>query len=404
MKIALITNNYEPIISGITTSVNTLIESLEERGHEIFVVAPKYPRFADERDNIYRTPSLRIYFRENYPLPFVTPRRLAKILRKKSIDLIHSQHPFGLGKTALTIAKSYLDLPIVFTYHTMYEHYSHYLPLPNSHYLKAFIKHAAIKYANQSDLVISPTTAFKKLLIESGCKTQIRVVPSGNSSNIRRSYTSIDLENIRKMLGFCGKTPVLLCVGRVASEKNCVFLLKALKIVLSRLPDAKLLIVGDGHSLGELKRATESLRLLDSVVFVGAIPHHEVAKFYSIATILLFSSQTETQGLPLTEALHFGLPIVAVESLASKELVEKLGTGMVTRANAEDFAEAVIVLCSDFRLLSVYRQRNYKLSNIYTGKKQAEKLEWIYHTTLALRSASKERFCYGRRFSKSYSE
>ncbi len=128
MRIALVTNNFTPIVSGVTTSISTLYAELTDFGHKVYIVAPNYPGYRDVDESIIRVRSIPLYYRANYPLPIFCGKELASIFNQLKIDLVHSHHPFGLGQSALIACKKYNNIPLVFTHHTLYEEYLHYIP------------------------------------------------------------------------------------------------------------------------------------------------------------------------------------------------------------------------------------------------------------------------------------
>lgn len=377
MRIAFVTNNFEPIISGITTSINGLIEGLKIAGHTIYVFAPYYPGYRDTDAKIFRTRSLPIYYKEKYPIPLETAQSMAKIMEHLSIDIIHSHHPFGLGRVAQSVAKKYLQIPLFFTYHTLYEEYCHYIPLPQGNYLRRYIKYKAIEYSNACDYVIVPSNGIRKLLIQSGCSSKVVTVPSGTTLSLFSNDSSRS-EALRTKYNIKEDEYVLLLVSRLAKEKNCEFVLRTFSILLKELPKAKLLIVGDGPDMNKLNVKTNALGLSDAVIFTGSIPHTEVAGFYMISDLLLFVSQTDTQGLPLIEALSFGLPVVATRSLATEYFVKNLQTGIVTEPSIDSFCNAINCLYKSRSLVSEFALRNKIVSNQFRSQKLATKLASIY--------------------------
>ncbi|MDQ1316423.1 MAG: 1,2-diacylglycerol 3-alpha-glucosyltransferase [Candidatus Poribacteria bacterium] len=383
MKIAFVTNNFEPIISGITTSINSFYEPLSERGHDIYIFAPEYPNYYDRNPNVQRVFSLKLYYKEKYPAPLISSYKLAKAMRKLSIEVIHSHHPFGLGRTVLSAARKYLNIPIIFTYHTMYEEYSHYVPLPNKNYLKNYLKNSALDYTNNCDLVITPINALKDLLLKRGCKKPIEVLPTGITRDLTMFNDPLRCNKIKKKYGINHQNRVFLCVSRLAQEKNCEFLIESFSNVVYKLPKAKLLIVGTGPCESKLKHMVYRLGLSSKIIFIGSVPHSEIAAFYAIGEILLFVSQTDTQGLPLIETLHFGLPIVAVKSMASKELVGELNTGILTSDSKDEFAKAIIDLSDNYELVKQYQSHNREVAKKFHIDYLSNRLEDIYHKVLS---------------------
>lgn len=381
MKIAFITNNYEPIVSGITTSINNFSECLARRGHEVYIFAPEYPNHLDHYRNVKRVFSLKLYYKEKYPLPTIRPSALAKMLASLSIDVLHAHHAFGLGQTALSVIKKYLRLPLVYTYHTMYEDYCHYVPFIGKGYLRGYVIRQAISYTNNCSAVIAPTRAVRDILIGRGCKRPIEVLPTGISKSLASfEHSPAASLQARRDNGFKDDDVILLCVTRLAEEKNCEFLLRAFSNIRVQHSGAKLLIVGGGPLETKLKKTASSLMLGNSVVFAGCVPHSQIAPFYALSDMLLFVSQTETQGLPLVEALRFGLPIVAIESAPSRELVQDQGAGIVTACNTAGFAEAVVYLLNNRETAEEIANRNRSTARRFCSEDLSIQLENIYQS------------------------
>ena len=379
MKIALVTNNYTPITSGVTTSVNSYAQSLRELGHSVYVIAPRFPGFHDTDFNVVRTSSLALYYKEKYPISLATPRSLKNIFEGLSIDLVHSQHPFGLGVSAIKAAK-FLHIPLVFTYHTIYEEYSHYIPLPNGNFLKQFIKTRAIQYANSANLVICPTIFMEEYLRNSGCRTKLEVLPSPISQQLQNYTKCPDRRAILDKFNITPDKTIFLCVSRLAPEKNVDFLLRAYAVFQKTHRNSVFIIAGDGPQKQSLLSLAHKLSISRSVMFAGILPHSELADLYSVSSALLFSSKTETQGLPLVESLHFNLPIIALESAAAIELVKKVGCGLITRDSEQDFATCMTkmmnnndlrdrIICRASKLVkNYYANINTPASNAYVLK------------------------------------
>jgi len=344
--------------------------------------------------NVIRVPSFKLYYKEKYPIPIISSTKLAGICEDLCVDILHTHHPFGLGIPALKAAKT-LNKPLVFTYHTLYEHYCHYLPVPNTEFTRYYIKKLAIDYACKCNLVIAPTKATKYMLINSGCKADIDILPTGISESLKIPANEIDTALLRNMYNITTNTPVLLSVSRLADEKNIGFILEVLALIKMKLPDVILLIVGGGPSLTKLQRRVKYLRLENNVIFAGPLNHCNVAKHYQIATVFVNSSKTETQGLPIIEALHFGLPVVSIESPANNELVGDLQTGIVTPDNVIKFSEAVCELLSNSLQLSRYHINNKITAKQFDSDTLTNKLQSIYMQLTRPVSTLSEAYNYG---------
>lgn len=381
MNIAFVTNNYNPITSGITTSINSFVHSLRELGHAVYVIAPSFPGYQDSDPNIVRTSSLALYHKTKYPISITRSRFIANILNDLSINLVHSQHPFGIGATALRAANKQ-GIPIVFTYHTKYEDYSHYLPLPNGRYLKKAIKTRAIDYANRVNLVICPSRHMKIDIQNSGCVSRIEILPSPISRHLTKREHEFDRTTTLKRFNIPDNASILLCVTRLAIEKNIEFLLRSYAELLLHNKDSRLIIAGDGPTKRALVSLARRLKIAQNVVFVGTLPHSELSYLYSISSVLLFCSTTETQGLPITEAIKFNLPVVAVESNAANELIKDNNFGITAKHVEREFAIAIMQILTNRDIRSQIKQRSLSLLKTFSEHDLARRLESLYEDTI----------------------
>jgi len=155
MRVALFTNNYTPFCGGVTISVETLRRGLEDRGHEAWVLAPRFPGPIADPPRVLRYPSIPAATYPEFPLAIPFARAIAARVRALAVDVFHAHHPFLLGPAAARLARR-LGRPLVFTYHTRYEKYAHYVP-----FSRAVVERAAValsaRFARRADAVISPS-------------------------------------------------------------------------------------------------------------------------------------------------------------------------------------------------------------------------------------------------------
>lgn len=314
LHIGFFTECYRPIVNGIVASIDVLRGGLEASGVAVTTIAPSFPDFVDDDAAIVRIPSL--------PLPTPTAYRLCvpyvrNVDRERVRDLaiVHTHSPFVTGWMGANYARR-RGLPLVFTYHTRIEAYAHYVPFD-----RRTLERAAVtltrSYANAADAVIVPTRAMELRLRELGVTTGIAVVPSAidvaHFAGGRRSPA------VRALLGADDDTPLAVVVSRVAREKNLELAIDTL--ARSRLPGVRLAIVGDGPHRATLEERVVRAGLGHRIRFVGALPPAALPDVYASADAFVFPSTTETQGLVLAEALAAGLPVVAVDTPASREVL-----------------------------------------------------------------------------------
>jgi 1,2-diacylglycerol 3-alpha-glucosyltransferase len=342
VRIALFTNNYLPFCGGVTISVETLRRGLEERGHEVWVMAPRFRGVRDGGPGVLRYPSIPATTYPEFPLAIPYAPTVTARVRALDVDIFHAHHPFLLGPAARRLARS-AGRPLVFTYHTRYEKYAHYVPLT-----RTLVETAAVvlstRFAKRVDAVIAPSVVVRDELVRRGVRAPVSVVPTGVDLACFRPG---DRLAARRALALPDHDPVLLYVGRLDREKSVDRVLLAFERVASTVPRARLLIVGHGKEAERLRRRAETLAAAGGVQFLGARAHDTLPVCYQAADLFLFASETETQGLVLAEAAACGLPAVAVDASGCDEVIRDGETGLLTKSDPTALAEAAIGLLLD---------------------------------------------------------
>jgi glycosyltransferase involved in cell wall biosynthesis len=285
------------------------------------VPAPTYPGFA-------------------VPLPF--SRRWSRAARELDLDIFHAQHPFLLGVTARRLARAQ-GRPLVFTYHTRYEKYAHYVPLPERLVASLAVRLAS-RFAGSADLVIAPSARIAESLSGVGVKAKIAVVPTGVPLDLFRPG---DRGAARRRLGLDEDAPLCLYVGRLDREKNVERVIDAFGSIALAVSGARLLLVGQGSHESALRSRAGACHARSAIRFAGSVAREELPPYYQAANLFLFASETETQGLVLAEAHACGLPAVAVSASGVDEVVRDGETGLLTKAEVEELADAAIGLLLD---------------------------------------------------------
>ena len=342
MRIALFTNNYLPFCGGVTISVETLRQGLESAGHEAWVFGPRLTGAEDVSVKVVRYPSIPVATYPEFALAVPYSRRIDRMVAALDFDVIHAHHPFLLGPAARRLARR-ARRPLIFTYHTRYEKYAHYVPLPLGLVQAAALRLSA-GFAKQADAVLAPSAVIRDELHARGVRTPIAVVPTG--VDLAR-FRPGDRAAARRSLGVGEGEPLVLYVGRLDREKSVDRVLVAFERVASTLPAARLVLVGHGTEAERLRRLASSLPVAQRIRFVGLRPHDLLAECYQAADVFLFASETETQGLVLAEAAACGLPAVAVNAPGCDEVVRDGDTGVLTKGDPTALAEAVIGLLLD---------------------------------------------------------
>lgn len=354
MNIGIFTDTYFPQVSGVATSIKTLRDQLEKQGHQVYIFTttdPHVERNVYER-NVFRFSSI----------PFVsfTDRRIAvrglfqayQIAKELNLDIVHTQTEFSMGWIGKFVARN-LEIPCLHTYHTMYEDYLHYVA--NGKILKpVHVKQGTLAFCYHLTGVVAPSDRVLTTLSDYGVKAPIRVIPTGVNLH---QYEQPDTANLRRQLGLAPDTPVILSLSRLAYEKNITASIAAMPQILAQVPNAQLLIVGDGPAREDLEQQVQDAQLEDHVKFTGEVNNDDVFRYYHMANVFLSSSDSESQGLTYIEAMAAGTKIVVMTSPYTDELLSSRALGVTFKTSAEMIKSVVAYLlhgdeCQDPDLLA----------------------------------------------------
>ena len=233
MNILMMTNTYLPHVGGVARSVDAFSQALRAEGHAVLVVAPSFQGAARREAGVVRVPAIQHFNGSDFSLRLPIPGLLSRALDRFEPDVVHSHHPFLLGDAALRVATRF-GLPLVFTHHTMYERYTHYVP-GDSPALRRFVMGLVREYANLCDAVIAPSESIARLLVERGVRAPIHAIPTGVEVG---RFGRGDGAALRRRLGIAPGSFVVGHVGRLAHEKNLPFLAAAVAGLLRSDPDA----------------------------------------------------------------------------------------------------------------------------------------------------------------------
>ncbi|MFD1216572.1 glycosyltransferase [Microbulbifer celer] len=330
MNIVMLTNTYLPHVGGVARSVEAFTREYRKRGHKVLIVAPEFSqKIPDERD-VVRIPAIQNFNGSDFSVALPLSGELTEQLDFFEPDIVHAHHPFLLGMSALRIARS-RELPLIFTHHTLYERYTHYVPA-DSEALKRFVIELATRYGNLASTVFAPSESVAELLRERGVKSPIAVVPTGVQLE---NFQDGDGTAVRMQYGIPDSAFVIGHLGRLAEEKNLGFLSHSVLEILQRNPQCHFLIVGDGPS----RRAMESLfvehELERRTHFTGTLQGESLRNAYSAMDLFAFASTSETQGMVLTEAMAAGVPVVALDASGCREVVEDRINGRLVLPHTE---------------------------------------------------------------------
>ena len=337
MKIVLISNTYTPHVGGVARSVVAFREEYLRAGHDVLVVAPAFAGQPEHEEGVVRIPALQNFNASDFSIALPLPSGLTARLEEFSPDVIHSQHPFLLGMTAFRAARM-LQRPMVFTHHTLYEEYTHYVPV-DSPALKSFVVELATCYANLADLVIAPSESIRALLLERGVRTPLEVIPTG--VHVER-FASGNGSGVRREHAIPADAFVVGHMGRLALEKNVDFLADCVIDFLQDVGNGYFLLVGSGDAEDMIVRRFRDAGLESRLKRCGVLEGPALADAMNAMNLFAFTSRSETQGMVLTEAMASGLPVVGLDASGVREVITDTVNGrLVQSENRAAFADAL---------------------------------------------------------------
>jgi len=353
MRIGLFSDTYLPDINGVVSSIVTLQRELEKNGHVVFVIT-NHPALLHSsfENNVLRLPGIEIKSLYGYVLTSPIHFAAYSDIKAMNLEVIHVHTEFGVGIFGRIIGRM-LQIPVVSTYHTTYEDYTHYVNFFNlktvENVAKKGVSRLSKLYGSSCTELIAPSFKTKEMLYRYGIKKDIFVIPTGlDLEKFDRAQTSPEkIRSIRTEFGINEHDCLVVYLGRIAKEKSIDFVIDGISLIDQTVNPCKLLIVGGGPEEDSLKEQVERLNLNGIVLFAGKKPSDEVPSYYHAANAFVSASLTETQGMTFIEALASELPVFARPDEVLTELIIEGKTGFYFRT-PQQFAEKL----QDYLLLS----------------------------------------------------
>lgn len=387
MKIGIFTDAYEPHISGVTTSIKMLKTALEKMHHEVFIVTANLDNnkfIYDDKNRIIYLPGIKTGIYET-KLTGIYSKKAMKIIKNWHLDVIHSQTEFGIGYFSRIVAKK-LNLPIVHTYHTLYEDYVHYVT--HGHF-NNIAKKLAIKITKyycekKCDELIVPTDKIKDLFINKYNISQpINVIPTGIdidkfklTSNMKK-----EIESIKKKYKIKDTDFIIGSVGRIAPEKSFDKLLYNIKEMIKVNTNIKVMLVGGGPDLDNLKELTKKLHLEDYIIFTDKVNYDLVPAYFNTFNVIVSFSKTETQGLTIIEGLAASKPTICIEDDSFKAMIEPNYNGYLFK-NDNEFKDYIFKLMNDKKLYKDMSTNARNSTYKYSKEVFASEVLKVYHKAI----------------------
>lgn len=313
MNIGLFTDTYYPELNGVANSVYLLKKELEKKGHNVYVITTKTPGAPANEKGVFRVPSKACSFVPERRIGLFYHPKIALKIHKMKLDIIHTNTEFAIGMFGRIMAHELL-VPVVHTYHTIYEDYTHYIKkyISSEKRARQVVKQFSKFSVRGAEELIVPTEKVANLMRRYGVKPDINVIPTGiDLSRFSIRDSEIQKLKLKTSLGIPKENKVVLYLGRVSEEKNIDEIMQYLEHYMNAHMNVTFLVVGDGPYKSTLEKSAKGMKHKKQMIFAGAKPWDEITHYYQLADVFVSASTSETQGLTYIEALASGLPVVA---------------------------------------------------------------------------------------------
>ncbi len=379
MNIVMLTNTYKPHVGGVARSVEWFSKEYRDMGHDVLIMAPTYEGAKESTDDVIRIPALQNFNGSDFSVILPIPKLLNKRLVAFNPDIVHSHHPFLMGSTAIRAACQF-EIPLVFTHHTMYERYTHYVPADFPK-MKRFVIELATGYANMCDRVIAPSESVAAVLKDRGVTTPSACIPTGVYVE---KFTHGNGKEFRHTNTIPPEAFVIGHLGRLAPEKNLQFLSKAVSDYLLENRNAHFLVIGDGASRDDIEAIFEKKGLSERLHLPGKLTGQHLVDGYHAMDVFAFASTSETQGMVLTEAMAAGVPVVALDAPGAREVVEDKTNGrLVAREEHYRFTEALGWMAEKLdNQAESFRHNAHQTAEAFSMRRCAERSLELYNDVI----------------------
>jgi len=334
LKLALFTEWFPPVRGGVSSHVYGLAKELVRRRHDVTVYTKRQSRRSSGDVSDYkgiRVKSLAPSVPLNFPVIPPSRGELHEVFKDEDFDVVHSHHAFTPTPLLALVYARNANVPSVLTNHS----------IPGSGYdgtmgdILSSALYPLRQYLNMADHIVAVSQAaadFMSLLVD---YVPISVIPNGVDCELFKPRPDVKRSGRR-----------VLYVSRLVNRKGPHVLIRALKRVVGEIPDAELVIVGEGYLSPALRMMTYDLGLMDSVKFLGNISSERLARTYASSDIFVLPSlHAESFGMVLLEAMASEVPVVASETGGIPEVVKDGDEGILVKpGDEEQLAQAILEL------------------------------------------------------------
>ncbi len=390
MRIGIFSEVYKPYVSGVVTSILMLKKSLEDLGHQVYVVTiniEKNKYEYDEKEHVLKVPGIESGIYDNFKVSSIYPIMATKRIRNFKLDIIHTHTEGSMGTYGRLLAKQF-NIPIVHTYHTMYEDYIYLITKGLfDKPAKKVLEYFTLFYCDKtvSELIVPTKKTYDLFKKKYGIEREVNIIPTGIDVDKfkKDKYDIKDIINLRNELGIKKDDFVLLLVSRISeAQKNIKFLIDSMKTLTKKHKNIKLLIVGDGPDLEKLKKASTKINNGSDIIFTGMVPQDKVSMYYQIGNVFVTASKTETQGLTVIEGMASSLPVVCMEDDSFKIAVIDNYNGLFF-TNKKEYINDIFTLYEDTQKYNMMSKQALNTSKQFSVKYYGEKILDVYKKALS---------------------
>lgn len=420
MKIAIVSAVYYPMTNGVATFAHNLAEGLAKNGHEVVVICPSFtgkkhqsrkmknltisylnsvrlPFYPDQINEVPRKKKIfghempRFFYKRGFWISPTPNREIKKILKKFKPDVIHSQTCDPIGLATAHFAREN-NIPLITTGHTYPDTITaqmtklKMIKKPLDAALTAYL----VNYQRHSDYATMPTEmAIEDLILKRRKAFEIPVEALSNGVDLADFHPGKVNISIYNKYKIPTDRPIILNVGRVDPEKSISRVVEAFSRVLEKIPEAMLVIVGDGTDKAHLEELVEYLQIKDSVLFLGKVLLPDLAEIYRTGDMFATASEIETQGIVLIEAAATGLPIVAVDKGAVGEVCKNGINGSLCKAGGdiEGIYKGMLEILSDEGKKREYGKNSLEIAKKHDIRNTLKRFEEIYEEAIKAKNS-----------------
>ncbi|MGC8517521.1 MAG: glycosyltransferase [Steroidobacteraceae bacterium] len=379
MRVLFVSDVFFPRVNGVSTSIATFRADLERLGVETVLVAPRYTGevLPGAERAVVRVASSKVPGDpEDRRLRWGALRRALAELEREPFDLVHVHTPFVAHYAGVRIARR-RRIPCLATYHTFFEEYlHHYVPVLPRTVGRTLARAFTRSQCSDVQALVAPSEPLRQVLRDYGVQTPVHVIPTGLPAD---RFQPGNAARFRALVQLPAHRPLVTYVGRVAHEKNIDFLVRVFARVRQSVPEAMLIIAGEGPAREALRKLVEQLGLTEDVRFVGYLDRNtSLLDCYAAASVFVFASRTETQGLVLLEALAQGCAVVSTAELGTKSILAPACGALIAEEREQPFAATVVRVLRDAGLRNTLSEQAGTYARGWSSASMAARLAELY--------------------------